>query len=128
MIKAGSTPGFYFRIKDDDGNQLDPESATAVIEFKAIIYNAISDVASAKFVLNETPLPSGYTRALVKDLGGGDKRVAIYLTAAQTLALAQEGNNNKIQVEVTYYDTDYDSNSKIVVKTGKFPEVELSNS
>ena len=122
MILAGSTPEYLLKIIDKDGTQKDPSLSSEVLEVKIFIYNAISGKSIAKFILNENPLPGGFTRATVYDLGGGDKRVRFALT--ENMTNQAEGNSNIIQVDVHFYDTDYPDNERIVKKNGRFSEIQ----
>jgi len=121
MLFTGSTPEYLLKIIDRDGTQKDPSVSTQVVEVKIFIYNSLTRASVGKFILNENPLPSGFNRATVVDLGGGDKRVRFELTATMTNAAG--GNSNSIQVDVHFYDTDYADNTRIVKKQGRFSEI-----
>jgi hypothetical protein len=122
-IFQGETPKYLCRIKDSAGTQLDPSNATQVIEVKIWIYNAIDGSSSiAKFIYPTSP-PAGW-RAATLHTDGTDKRVMFILSAAETTAA--KGNQNEIQIEIVFYDTEMPDNSRIEIKKGRFSEINTS--
>lgn len=121
VVYAGSTPKYLIKVKDENGTVLDPrDSAGVVLGVSVYIFNAITGVVFAKFYYGA--VVPGATLMTAKDLGGGDVRLQLIMTPAQTLAA--EGNSNKIQINVTIVDNDVpDTHSRVIIKTGKFSEV-----
>ena len=119
-IYAGSTPKFLLKIKDEAGIQLNPLLLTQVLQVKVYIFNAITNLAWAKFYLTTMPTGGNWTIMSTSTLSATDIRVRFYLTEAQT-NLA-EGNDNKIQVNITVPDTET-GGTRTIIKTGKFAEI-----
>jgi len=120
-VFAGSTPKYLLRIRNEAGTQLDPSNLAQVTEVKVFIYNAITGAYVARFILNASTLPAGFTVLSTKDLGDGDIRVLMVLTAVMTTAA--EGNRNEIQVNVEMPDAEVPSGTKVLILKGKFHEV-----
>jgi hypothetical protein len=126
-IKAGSTPKYLVRIKDETGIQLDPENLAEVIEVKIWIYNSITGTDVAKFYLNTLPSPStGWRKAYVKQITPTDKRILFTLTADETNAA--KANKNDIQIEVVIPDTDFESGNQVIIQSGRFVDIKSSKS
>lgn len=125
-IFSGSTPKYLLKIKDEQGLQLDPTNASQIVDVKIYIYNALTGADVAKFYLNANP-GAGWTALGTQNLGGGDVRVKMILTAAMTAAITA-GGSNVIQVNAHVYDTDYPNNSRIVIQKGKFHEIDPAHS
>lgn len=120
-IYQGSTPKYLARIKDSEGVQLDPSNTAQVVEVKIWIYNVLDGTSVAKFIYPTTTPPAGWRAATLKVLDSTDKRVMFILTAAETLAA--KGNQNEIQIEVAFYDTEMPDNKRIEIKKGRFVEI-----
>ena len=121
-IYAGSTPKYLIKIKDEAGVQLDPTNLDQVSKVLVYIYNSITGNVIGRFIYYYGPQApyEGHTWMRAKDLGGGDVRLILYLTAAQTIAA--EGNGNKIQITVHVPDIEVDGD-RIIIKTGEFSEI-----
>lgn len=124
-VFAGSTPKYLLKIKDEQGLQLDPTNTGVVSEVKVYLYNSITGADVGKFYLRTNP-GTGWSPLSTKDLGGGDKRVLLALSAAQTQAAAS--NSNTIQVNVHVVDTEAPGGTRIVIKKGKFHEIAPAHS
>ena len=120
-VFAGSTPKYLIRLRNEAGTQLNPSDLTQVTEVKVFLYNALTGAYVARFILNASTLPAGYTKLTTKVLDTSDTRVLMVLTAAMTLAA--EGNRNLIQVNVEMPDAEVPSGTKIVILSGKFHEI-----
>lgn len=120
-VYSGSTPKYLIRLRNDAGVQLDPSNLAQVSEVKVFINNAINGNSIAKFILRESPLPTGYSSLSTKDLGEGDVRVLMVLTAAMTTAA--EGNSNQIQVNVHIPDPEVTGGTRIIILRGRFHEI-----
>lgn len=120
-VLSGSTPKYLLRLYNESGVQLDPSNLAQVTEVKVFINNAINGNSIAKFILRESTLPTGYSRLSTKDLGDGDVRVLMVLTAAMTTAA--EGNSNEIQVNVHIPDSEVTGNTRIIILRGRFHEI-----
>jgi len=120
VIYAGSTPKFLIKIKDENGAQLDPTNVAQVVDVKVFIYNALNGTTIGQFYLRTNP-GTGWTALTTKDLGGGDKRVLLVMTADMTKAA--EGNSNAIQIDAHIADADAPAGTRIVIKKGKFYEI-----
>jgi len=123
-LYAGSTPKYLTRIKDENGVQLDPSDLNQIIEVRIWIYNAISGSVVAKFFLNTPPSGSDWRQASVKEIIGGDKRILFTLTVTETEAAP--ANKNEIQMEITVPDIDFPDGKRIIIKTGRFPDIRPS--
>ena len=121
-VLSGSTPKYLLRLRNEAGIQLDPSTLAQVTEVKVFLYNAITGTSIAKFVLRESPLPAGFTALSTKDLGDGDVRVLMVLTAAMTTAAA--GNANEIQADVHIPDAEAPDSVRIIKLKGKFHEIQ----
>jgi hypothetical protein len=122
VVYAGSTPKYLIKVKDENGLILDPRDVAMVLAVNVFIYNAISGVIFAKFYWGTAPNPiTGWTLMLTKDLGAGDVRLQLILSASQTQTA--EGNSNKIQINVTVPDTDAPGGNRVIIKTGKFSDI-----
>jgi len=121
-IYAGSTPKYLIKIKDEAGVQLDPTNLDQVSKVLVYIYNSITGNVIGRFIYYYGPQEpfSDYTWMQHKDLGNGDVRLLLVLTAAQTIAA--EGNGNKIQITVHVPDTEV-AGDRIIIKTGEFSEI-----
>jgi hypothetical protein len=121
-IYQGSTPKYLIRIRDIQGNQLDPSDVGQILEVRVWIYNSISGDDVVKFYLNTAPSPLGsWRQAAIKEVTGTDKRILLPITAAETLAALE--NKNEIQVEITIPDNDFDDDKRIIIRKGIFPEI-----
>lgn len=125
-VYAGSTPKYLIKIKDENGVQLDPSDIAVVSEVKVFLYNSFTGTVIGKFYLNTEPEVTGWTQMTVKELSASDKRLLMVLTAAMTQAA--EGNSNEIQINTHIVDTDAPSNTRIVIKKGKFHEIKPAKS
>gem|GEM_PF-1937470 len=125
MIYSGSTPKYAIRIKDANGNQLDPSSTGQVLDMRIWVLNAVTGEAISKRYLNNIPTPSeGWLKADVKEIAPGDKRVLFYLTILET-SLAPT-NTSEIQVEITFPDSDYPDGKRIEITRGRFFEIQTA--
>lgn len=127
VVYAGSTPKYLIKIKDVNGVQLDPRESNQIIDVKAFIYNSISGQMIAKFYFNVAPDPvTGWTQLTSKVISATDIRILMTLTAEQTIAA--EGNNNIIQINTHYPDSEAPGGVKISIKKGKFHEIRPAQS
>lgn len=120
-VYAGSTPKYLVKIKDEEGLQLNPSLVASVKEVKIFLFNAITGTDIGKFYLNTAPEVSGWTKMTTKDLGNGDIRVLLALTADQTKAA--EGNSNSIQIDIHVPDAEVAGGTRIIIEKGKFHEI-----
>ena len=121
-VLSGSTPKYLLRIYSEAGSQLDPSNTSQVLEVKVFIYNAITGEYVGRFILRESPLPSGYTRLSTKAVETGDVRVLMVLTSAMTSAAA--GASNEIQIDIHVPDADVAGTGVRIIKNrGKFHEI-----
>jgi hypothetical protein len=120
-VLAGSTPKYLLRLYNEAGVQLDPSNLSQVLEVKVFIYNAITGEYVGRFILRESPLPSGFTRLSTKVVETGDVRVLMVLTSAMTSAAA--GARNEIQIDIHVPDADVTGGVRIIKNRGKFHEI-----
>jgi len=122
MIYQGSTPKFLVRIKDENGNQIDPSDSQIIVEAKIYLYNAINGTIIGKFYLNTDPEPNtGWIHMTIEEITETDKRIQLILTSAMTKAA--QGNSNMIQINLHFVDPDCPGSVRIDIKKGKFPEI-----
>lgn len=127
VVYAGSTPKYLIKIKDLNGVQLDPRESSQITDVKVFIYNSISGQMIAKFYFNVAPDPvTGWSQLTSKVVSASDIRLLMVLTAAQTIAA--EGNNNIIQIDTHYPDSEVPGGEKISIKKGKFHEIRPAQS
>jgi hypothetical protein len=121
-LLAGSTPKYLVRLRDENGNQLDPSDTDQIKEVNIWIYNSIDGTVIAKFYLHTQP-DSSWREASTKEVAPGDVRVLFYLTAAETLAAP--ANKNEIQVKIIVPDTDFGvpNGERTIIKTGRFSDI-----
>jgi len=121
VVYAGSTPKYLIKIKDKNGNQLDPSDAQQVSEVKVFIYNDINGTIFARLYLNTLPSEEGWTQMTTKEIEEDDIRILMVLTASHTNAA--EGNSNVIQVDTHIPDAEVPGGTRVVIKKGKFSEI-----
>lgn len=125
VIYSGSTPKYVIRVKDANGNQLDPSSTGQILDMRIWVLNTVTGEVIAKRYLNSIPSPSeGWLKANVKEVAPGDKRVLIYLITSET-SLAPT-NTSDIQVEITFPDPDYPDGKRIEIIKGRFYEIQTA--
>ncbi len=120
-VLSGSTPKYLLRLYNESGVQLDPSNLAQVLEVKVHLYNAITGDIVGRFILRESPLPSGYTRLTTKIVETGDVRVLMVLTSTMTSAAA--GNSNEIQIDIHVPDAEVPGGTRIIKNKGKFHEI-----
>jgi len=121
-IYSGSTPKFLIRIRDENGNQVDPSDPQSISDAFLLIYNYLTGAVVGRFYLNQEPAPNaGWLQMTIFQVAPGDKRIRFVMTEAQTEAA--EGNNNMIQLTIHFVDPDCENSTRIDIKKGRFPEI-----